>query len=69
MTNKLCKDCKHFTPSIFWSSPENKSRWATCGRTSRVDGNDGKECKQERQPRVVWFAKNCGPEGRYWEAA
>lgn len=64
---KLCKDCKHFTPSSEWSTPELKNRYSTCALTDYVGAAElGERCIHRRQE-VLWFRPYCGPKGLQFE--
>ena len=60
---KLCKNCKWFVLNGTWTSPELKSRYATCALTAFVDGSDGQECRGRRNR----FFDACGKTGKQWE--
>ena len=68
MTNKLCQDCKHFTPDTAgWSTPEVQQQFAKCARSAMVTPMHGKLCTTEREAPWVLFSY-CGKKARFFEA-
>ena len=68
MTNKLCIDCKHFTPDTDgWSTPISQNQFARCSRTALVSPLYGDMCSVERE--APWFFySHCGRKARFFEA-
>ena len=67
--NKLCKDCKHFTPdTVTWHTPQLQQRYAICALTSRVTGIDGTQCSVRRSYRFRGIlGDDCSWHGYQWE--
>ena len=63
MTQKLCRDCKHYRPTFLLGSELAKCE-AIAGPDYLVNGRDRQYCAVARQYDIT----DCGPSARLWEA-